>query len=191
MKKYNLHLIGFKNLKRGDKTKRVITNIDYYGSIAFDLAKFLAYKKGDCLLRFYNKKGEPCYSSDAFSAIGYSDYRQVVAIIKPVQKFPTSKDNISLYLEVKNHVSLNQGIVNWEKLNPLIESYKDNFYDYSMECAYIWGPENSIPKGYDHVKEGLIQNGDYYFECGWDYWCWISVDVSFASAKMGTKIETT
>lgn len=64
--------------------------------------------------------------------------------------------------------------------------------DYSIQCAYEWGPRNLIPKGFEQVTEGEVQLGDYIWQSkhhsNFDYWGKVNT-ASSAFVHPGTPIE--
>lgn len=184
MKKYSLHLITFKERKVREKIKREIIKVRVYNDISFDLAKYLAVKKG-CGLRFIDRKGKLCLKDKAYSATGFCYYDKTIALINTEAKPYHPDSTISIFPDIPS-VFLSKDMIRWEGIVPLIEKWKENFFDYSIEAFHIWGPMALIPKGYVHVTSGEVHEGDYYF----DKEMWLDVGVSFSSIKAGQKIGT-
>ena len=45
MRKYDLHIFTFNEIKKGNKLKKEIIDVNFYESISFKLAKYLATKE--------------------------------------------------------------------------------------------------------------------------------------------------
>lgn len=184
MKKYTLHLISFKQRMLKDKKRREITEVNFYDGITFDLAKFLAIKES-CGLIFFDKKNKPCFNDSAVRAIGYTYHsgNGIVAIIKQKHRIRKLKSDISIYPYI-NKVTLSRNMIDWCRFDSLLDEHEGKFSDYSIEAFNVWGPNELIPKGYEHVTEGEVIEGDFYFKGHW-----INTNVSFTPIKIGAKIK--
>lgn len=183
MKKYNLHVITFKNLKINGKIKRQITEVKYYDKTNFELACYFAYIAG-CNLRLLDKNGNVATKTGACKAIGYSEFDNVIAFINPIKRMKWPKFDMSIFPECSMPVGMNDKMVSWDRVNPLLEDHNNNFFDYSIDCN-LFGAKWLIPKGYKHITEGLVKDGDYY----WNYGHYVNCNVSFSQLKIGQIIK--
>lgn len=184
MKKYSLYLVSFKEIRRNGKILKEANTITLYDNISFDLAKYMAIKE-ECKLRFLDPKKNVCFKDQAHSAIGYAYYSKTIASINPKIKFKGYNSDISIYPELEP-LTLNRKVY-FENIEQLLQNYDDNFFDYSIEAYHIWGPSELIPKGFYHVTQGFIEEGDYYFVDGH----WQSVSLSFSAIHPGSAIKET
>ena len=188
MKKYNLYIVNFKELRRKEKIKREITKVKFYDKISFDLANYFAVSNG-CALRFLDKKGNVSIRRNAEKAIGYGHYDKVIAFITPNIRTKKVDFNTSIYPDIYS-VTLSTNMIDFSRYEKLINDHENSFFDYSIDAANIWGPSELIPIGFINITEGLVQEGDYY----WDYNSFkgghfIKCDVSFSPLKVGREIE--
>jgi hypothetical protein len=188
MKKYNIYIFTFKELKRKDKIKRVITKVQFYEKISFNLANYLAVVNG-CALRFLNKKGSVTTYKKAVKTLGYGYYDKSFAFINPITRNKNYQSDMTIHPDIKS-ITLDDKMIDFSRYEDLINDHDNNFFDYSIDAANIWGPTELMPKGFYNVITGLVQKGDYFWDCNmFKSAHFVKCDVSFSPLKIGGKIE--
>lgn len=195
MRKGNYDCIVLK-LKRHnvkEKAKYELMGFTIFSGLTKELACYYVYKNSYVYTGI--KHSEPCKFSESDSIVGYNycgnDFTFSVA-----QKHYTSRDRdknpICIFPEVK-HYGVTFERTQKDRVRYFIEllEKQDEGEDLSIECSNIWAPENLIPKGYEHIKEGKVMDGDYYWE---SYYtnkvdCWQNANVSFSRYKVGSEIK--
>lgn len=191
MRKRNYECIVLK-LKRHnvkEKTKYELMGVTTYQGLTKELACFYVYKESYHYMCVKHK--EPCKFSESEAIVGYNYCGNDVVFCIAHKRYVT--------MDRENHPTIIFPEVNYssvaidrffnDKINHFIELMEkdDKCEDLSIECTFIWGPENLIPKGFEHIKTGKVLDGDYY----WDSrdCLWQDVGVSFSSFKPGTEIQ--
>lgn len=196
MAKWNCYVLYIKKRKCRDKIKYELIDYEVYPNISKELAFYLAVKKDCGLSGFTGKK--PCHPMKGKQIIGFHQWCNDV-IVCQISKIQTSDINkiigsdISIYPQI-NNISFRANKSDFsESISNLVSHYENGvFADFSIDAFNIWAPNNLIPKGYDHITSGEVQEGDYYFDSKThsnSLDTWLSVDVSFSGYKPSRKIE--
>ncbi|MBK5722916.1 hypothetical protein JGH11_18765 [Dysgonomonas sp. Marseille-P4677] len=195
MNKYNCYVLFIKERKYKDKTKYELINYEVYPNINKELACYFAVKKSGNLSGFTNNK--PCHPMKGEQVIGFYKWGNDITICQVVKVpvFDINKlSDTSIFPKIECiSYEVNKRDFN-DQIAKLVSLWEDGiFADFSIDAFDVWGPKNLIPKGYVHIKEGEIKNGDYYFESNTypssPIANWLSVDISYSSHRPNKKIE--
>ncbi len=193
--KFNCEIFKIKERKIKDKLKYVIVGYRIYPNVSKELALYLAVKFGGGITGL-DKDNAPCHPNEADKVVGFSKWYNDIAIVAVHPVYQNGNQDIeglsliprleyySLPIADKWFCGSVERIIRFSRENILC--------DFSIEASHLWGPNSLIPKGYEHVNSGNIQEGDYYFR--YDSYGkvldnWTSVDVSWSSCKPGGKVE--
>lgn len=165
---FNVYVLTLKQEKgnKGIEHKYKIKDYESYRHVNRELACYLINKRG-CDMIGMTEKGEPTSPMKGNVIYGYYGYDRRNIIFCITQRiFSYDKSDNDLIFPDINLVSLTPGITFQSTVNKVIECFKSRIhnnmaFDCSIQCYHEWGPKNLIPRGYEWVKEGTVQEGDY------------------------------
>lgn len=194
MKQYNCSVHKIKERKVKDKYRYDVVGYKIYPNVTKDLALYLAVKYGGGLMGL-DENNAPYHPNLADKVVGFNKWGNDIdfVAIHPVCYIDGNIDGISIIPMPECYTLPERDKWFNKRIENLIQLYQsDAFDDFSIEAYNIWGPIGLIPEGYKHVKDGLIQEGDF----GFNYRpykenldSWLSVSASWSGCKIGDKIE--
>lgn len=191
-KRFDCFILKLKEYKVKNKTKYELIGVTAYQGLSKELACYYVVNES---YRYTGiKHREPCKFSEADSIVGYNYCGNDITFCFAQKRYITrevEKDPISIYPKIDYcGFEINKSIK--EQIHHYIDLMKkmEKEEDLSVECYHIWAPESLIPKGYEHITNGKVVTGDYYWEHYYKPNHWQNVDVSFSRFKPGTEIKT-
>lgn len=197
---FNVYVLTLKQ-EKGNKDiehKYKIKDYESYRHVNRELACYLINKRG-CLMLGMSEKGKPTNPIKGDVIYGYDGYDKrniIFCITQRIFSFDKS-DNDLIFPDI-NLVSLTPGMTFQYTVNSVIECFEsrmrnNEIFDCSIQCSHEWGPKNLIPKGYEWVKEGTVQEGDYVwiidsYPDRHDYWSKIKNNI-YSHERIGKSIE--
>ena len=179
---FNVYVLTLKQEKgnKGVEHKYKVKDYKSYLHVNRELACYLIYKQ-ECYMIGMTKKGEPTHPIKGDVIYGYDGYdRRNIKLCIAQRLFSYDKLGDDLIFPDINLVSLELGVTFHSTVNKVIECFEsriphNEIFDCSIQCCCEWGPKNLIPKGYEWIKEGTVQEGDYVwmgdsYSNRHDYW---------------------
>lgn len=197
---FNVYVLTLKQEKgsKNIKHKYRIKDYESYRHVNRELACYLINKRG-CRMLGMSEKGKPTNPIKGDVIYGYDGYDKnniIFCITQRIFSYDKS-DNDMMFPDI-DLVSLTPGMTFQSTVNKVIECFEsrmlnNEIFDCSIQCFREWGPKNLIPKGYEWVKEGTIQEGDYVWISDSnpnrrDYWSKVKNNIS-SHERIGKPIE--
>ena len=195
--KFNIYILTLKQQNNNGNVRYKVKDWKYIENVNRQLACYYIYKKCCCKLMGL-KDNKPCTPLKGNIIISIDDYDNgniIFCVAHQQFDFVEKKEyKYGIYLPIPTiGCTLNKNF------NDIFKKYLEYFNDkknrksgdYSIHCSRIWGPGNLIPKGYHHVTDGKVIDGDMYFEDGYndDIPQWMPVNLSFSKHRIGDEIK--
>lgn len=195
--KFNIYILTLKQQNNKGNVRYKVKDWKYIENVNRQLACYYIYKKGSCkLMGLTNDK--PCTPLKGETIISINDYDKgnIILCVAHQQWDFVEKEEYRYGIPI---IIPTIGLKLNKNFNDIFKKYLEYFNDkknrksgdYSIHCSHIWGPNNLIPKGYYHVVDGVVMDGDMYFENGSydDFPTWRPVNLSYSEYRIGDKIE--
>lgn len=194
MLKYNCEIYKIKELKSKDKFRYEIVGYKIYPDVTKEMALYLASKFGGKLTGL-DSYSTPVHPKESDIVIGFTKKNSDInmALVKPVEYISINAKPHTIEPEIKCFELPKREYHFNKKIARFIELYQANlFADFNYEQCHIWGPSCLIPDQYEHIKSGVIRDGDYIFVVSHlssvpDKW--LSTDCPSIHYNIGKKIE--
>ena len=197
---FNVYVLTLKQEKgnKDIKHKYKIKDYESYRHVNRELACYLIYKRG-CYIIGMTQNGKPTNPMKGDVIYGYYYYdRRNITFCVTQRIFSYDKSDNDLIFPDISLVSLTPGVTFQSTVNKVIEFFEsrvfnNHIFDCSIQCSHEWGPKNLIQKGYEWIKEGTVQEGDYIwiiesYPNRSDYWSKVKNNY-YSHEKIGKPIE--
>lgn len=196
--KFNIYILTLKQQNNKGNVIYKVKDWKYIGNVNRQLACYYIYKKSGSGQMMGLKDNKPCKPLNGDTIISIDDYnkRNIIFCVAHQQWDFVEKTEYHYGIHI---IIPTIGLKLNKNFNDIFKKYLEYFNDkknrksgdYSIHCSCIWGPNNLIPKGYYHVVDGVVMDGDMYFENGYydDLPTWTPINLSYSKYRIGDKIE--